>query len=93
MMIKKHLIGLMKMKQGVEGLIQNTDELEFVIFCIESVAAQTKMEAEEVYDLLAKKTNILHEYIVPEFEILHTQSKEYIIDEIIDVLREKGVTI
>ena len=39
---------------------------------------------------MTEQTNILKEYIVPEYEMLHTQSKEYIVDDIIEVMRERG---
>ena len=31
--------------------------------------------------------------IIPEYEILHTQSKDYIVDDIIEVMKERGVEI
>ncbi|MGO5333989.1 DUF3791 domain-containing protein [Enterococcus cecorum] len=35
----------------------------------------------------------MKEYIIPEYAVLHTQSKEYIVDDIIDVMKEKGVKL
>ena len=32
-------------------------------------------------------------YIVPEFEVLHTQSREYIVDDLLDVMNERGVEV
>ncbi len=43
--------------------------------------------------MLTEQTNILNEYIIPEYEILHTQSKDYIINDIIEVMKERGVEI
>lgn len=68
-------------------------ELEFTIFCIENVALKLNVDATEVYAALTEQTNILKEYIVPEYEMLHTQSKEYIVDDIIEVMRERGVQV
>ena len=82
-----------KMKRNKDSNIQTADELEFAIFCIENLADQLKMDAETVFDLLTVKSDVLYQYIVPEFELLHTQSKKYIVDELIEVLREKGVNI
>ena len=76
-----------------EEKIKNAKELEFAIFCIESIADRLKLDAEQVYRLLAEKSNILNGYIVPEYEILHTQSKNYIVDDIIEVMRERGITV
>ena len=74
-------------------LIQNTDELEFVIFCVESVAAKLGTAPEKVYHALTDRSGILYQYIVPEYPVLHTQSKEYIVEDILDVMREKGVEV
>ena len=60
-------------------------ELEFVVFCIENLAKEFNINAEKVYKAL-KESNIIDEYIVPEYESLHTQSKEYIVNDIIDVM-------
>ena len=39
------------------------------------------------------RSNILNDYIVPEYEILHTQSREYIVRELLDVMKERGVEV
>ena len=67
------------------------EELSFAVFCIENLAARLKMDPAKVYLLLTEKTNILYDYIVPCYESLHTQDKEYILDDIVDVMKEKGV--
>ena len=64
--------------------IKNADELEFAVFCIENIAKRLGKNAEDVYRLLTEKSDILNSYIIPEYEMLHTQSKEYIIDDIVD---------
>lgn len=75
------------MKQSIE----KSRELEFAIFCIENIAAKLGVSAEKVYDALTEKSDILNDYIIPEYEILHTQGKEYIVDDIIEVMKERGV--
>lgn len=72
--------------------ITNTDELEFVIFCIESVAYRLGVEADKVYDVFLS-SDILNGYLVPEYEVLHTQGKEYIVDELLNVMKERGVQL
>lgn len=73
--------------------IKNSRELEFAVFCIENVAVSLGVDAEKVYLALTERSDILHSYIVPEYEVLHTQSKEYIVRDILDVMKERGVTI
>ena len=46
-------------------MIKNSDELEFVIFCIENVAAKLGVGAELVYQAFTEKSDILNGYIVP----------------------------
>ena len=70
--------------------IKNYSELEFVVFCIENVAAKLGMDAERVYQAFTEKSDILSGYIVPEYEVLHTQSREYIVDDLLDVMKERG---
>ena len=73
--------------------IKNSNELEFAIFCIENIAAKLGVDAINVYQALTKQSNILYDYIVPEYEVLHTQSKEYIVQDILDVMKDRGVVI
>ena len=68
-------------------------ELEFAIFCIENVASKLHIDAQKVYTALTEQTDILQEYIIPEYEVLHTQSKDYIVDDIIDVMKERNVEL
>ena len=76
-----------------EEHITNSSELEFVVFCIENVAARLNVDAKRVYQAFTQKSNILNGYIVPEYEVLHTQSREYIVNDLIDVMKEKGVKV
>ena len=71
--------------------IKNSSELEFAVFCIENVAAKLGVDAERVYQAFTEQSDILNGYIVPEYEVLHTQSREYIVDDLLDVMKERGV--
>ena len=73
--------------------IKNSSELEFAVFCIENVAARLGVNAEQIYEAFTEKSDILNGYIVPEYEILHTQSKEYIVEDLLDVMKERGVEV
>ena len=73
--------------------IKNFRELEFAVFCIENVAAKLGMGAERAYQAFTEKSDILNGYIVPEYEALHTQSREYIVDDLLTVMKERGVEI
>ncbi len=76
-----------------EGRIKNARELEFAIFCIENVAARLGVGAEQVYKAFTEKSDILYGYIVPEYEPLHTQGKDYIVNELLELMEERGVRL
>lgn len=77
----------------MDKMMCGSRELEFAIFCIENVASRLHVDAQKVYVALSEQTNILNDYIIPEYEVLHTQSKDYIVDDIIDVMHERGVKV
>ena len=76
-----------------EAKITNTNQLEFAVFCIENIAIRLEKNAEEIYKMLTEESNILSDYIIPEYEVLHTQSKDYIVDDIISLMRERGIKV
>ena len=73
--------------------IENSDQLEFAIVSIENIAKELGKTADEVYSNLTKQSDILNSYIIPEYEVLHTQSKEYIVNDIINVMKDRGIKI
>lgn len=79
-------------RNGGKGVIAVTDEqIEFAIFCIEGISERTELPPEKVFDLLTKQSDLLYSYIVPSYDTLHTQGKDYILDDILSVMSQKGV--
>jgi len=72
-------------------MFMTAKELEFSVFCIENVAIKLDLKGEDVYRLLAEKSDILDNYIVQCFATLHTQGKEYIVNDIVEYMKEKGL--
>lgn len=64
--------------------------LEFVTYCISKLAQRLKLSQSEVYDRL-NKSGILYGYIVPSYDVLHTFGSRYLMDDLTDYMREKGV--
>lgn len=77
--------------RGERNAQMDRQVLEFTIFCIEEIAAKLQVPGNVVYDMLTKQSDILSSYIIPSYDVLHTQSKEYIIDDIISFMQEEGV--
>ena len=71
--------------------IKSSRELEFAVFCIENVAVALGKMSGDVYRALSGNNGILHQYIVPSYDVLHTQGKDYIINDICEVMAERGV--
>jgi hypothetical protein len=73
--------------------IKSKRELEFAVFCIENVAAALGKPSDAVYHALSGADGVLYQYIVPSYDVLHTQGKDYIINDICEVMAERGVTV
>lgn len=66
-------------------------ELELAIFCIENIAIKLNISGQDVYKMLTEETNILNNYIIPCYDVLHTQDKNYIVDDVIEVMKENSL--
>lgn len=64
--------------------------LEFVTYCISKLAQHLNLSQREIYDRL-KRSGILYDYIVPSYDVLHTFSSRYLMEDLTDYMREKGV--
>jgi len=69
----------------------NRKEMDFAVFCIESIADRLKLNGAQVYEMLAEASDILDTYIVAHFEPLHTQGREYIVNDILEFMEEEGL--
>ena len=70
----------------------NYKVLNFTMFCISNVALALGRSLREVYHSM-QDGNIIDGYIVPCYDVLHTFSKEYIVEDIISLMQKKGVRI
>lgn len=64
-------------------------QLDFVTYCVGNLADQLNMSASEVYKML-RSTDILNGYMIPCYDVLHTFGKEYIMDDLISLLKKRG---
>ncbi|GHT97200.1 transcriptional regulator [Spirochaetia bacterium] len=71
------------------------DILEFSVFCIECVADELGMNGKEVYRLMTTcpGLNVLDDYVIAYYNALHTQGKEYIVRELLEVMQKQGAKI
>jgi|GEM_PF-124376 len=64
--------------------------LEFVTFCIGRLSSLLQLPQQEIYRRL-KSSGILDDYIVPSYDVLHTFSSRYLMEDLTEYMREKGV--
>lgn len=68
------------------------NELSFSIFILYSLADKWKKTSADVYNIL-NSTGILDNNIIPGYDVLHTLGKEYLVEDITEYVREKGVSV
>lgn len=68
----------------------NSEVLEFVTYCISKLAGQLNIPQSEVYKRL-KESGILYGYIVPSYDVLHTFGSRYLMEDLTDYMKKKGV--
>lgn len=65
----------------------NKNILDFTIFCVSNVADYLKMSARDVYHIM-QKAGIISDYIIPCYDVLHSFSKEYIVEDLVSLMRK-----
>lgn len=68
------------------------NELGFSIFILYSLADKWNKTPAVVYNIL-NSTGILDSYVIPGYDVLHTLGKEYLVEDITEYVREKGVCV
>ena len=68
----------------------NSDIVDFITYCIGNLSRRLGMITREIYQRL-KTSGILMDYIVPSYDVLHTFGKEYLMEDLTDYMKEKGV--
>ncbi len=67
-------------------------ELTFVVFVLHALGQHWNMTTPEVYNIL-NSTGILDDYIIKFYDVLHTLGKEYLVEDITEFVREKGIDV
>ena len=60
-------------------------KLAFVASCIEGTANALNISYKEVFDRM-KRVNMIRNYILPNYEMLHTESRECVTNNMIECL-------
>lgn len=74
-----------KMMEKIIELSQTEIVLAFVATCIEGAARRLGIPYQEVFRRM-KNVDMINQYIIPHYELLHTESRENLIEGIIECL-------
>lgn len=66
--------------------------MSFVATCIEATARTLGVSYREVYDRMVR-VNMIDDYIYPCYETLHTESRENIVDDLLQCMRNREAKI
>lgn len=59
----------------------NKEIMEFVVYMIHACSKKWKKSPSTVYQIMSKK-NCINSYLVPHYEVWHTQSTQYVVEDI-----------
>ena len=65
-------------------------QVEFATYCIGNLSRRLGIPQPEVYGMLAD-SGILEGYIVACYDVLHTFGRDYLVDDLVDLMRERGL--
>jgi len=71
--------------------VMTSEQSFFAVFCIEALANELNITGDKIYRMLTENSDILDNYIVPCYDALHTQGKDYIVRELKEIMQKRGV--
>ena len=69
----------------------NEEIFSFVMYMIHACADRWHKTPPKVYQAL-KDSGCLDEYLVPLYDVLHTQSTDYVVHDISEYLKNRGIS-
>lgn len=67
----------------------NEKEMDFVVYCVENLANYINEDSVKVFDLL-DANDLIEGYILKFYDILHTQGKDWIVEDLVEQLEKSG---
>ena len=66
------------------------DKIDFSVFLFHKLAKAWGMMVPDTVRIL-NEGGIIHEYILPFYDVLHTLGTDYLVEDITEMARERGV--
>lgn len=67
----------------------NEKEMDFVVYCVENLANYISEDSVKVFDLL-DENELIEGYILKFYDILYTQGKDWIVEDLVEQLEKSG---
>ena len=80
------------MDDALRGDGMDRETFAFVVYMIHVCAEKWKLFPSAVYRKL-QAANCIDDYLVPFYDVLHTQSSAYVAEDIRKYLQNRGVTV
>lgn len=71
---------------------EESDKLYFTVFLINHLADKLGESVSSIYNKL-KSVNAITDYIIPCYDVLHTQGAEYLMEDLQEYSKLRGVTL
>lgn len=68
------------------------DQIEYITCVIGALAQMTGKSCSIIYQRL-QNAGIIRDYLVPAYDALHTFSLEYVAEDVMEILRKKGLAL
>ena len=68
------------------------ENFSFIVYLIHACANRWQQMPSEVYQKL-RRAGCIDAYLIPHYDILHTQGTEYLVDDIQTYLETRGIAI
>lgn len=79
-------------KSRFKEILMDENSFSFVVYMIHACANRWNVAPSRLYQAL-KKSGCLDRYLVPCYDILHTQSTDYVVQDIEEYLEERDVPV
>lgn len=68
------------------------NQIDFVTCVIGAVALMTGKSCSLIYQKL-NEAGLIQGYLAPEYDVLHTFSLEYVAEDVINIMKKKGLAL
>ena len=70
----------------------NRDIMSFVVYMIHQCSIKWNLSPAKVYSKMSE-AGCINSYLVPHYDVLHTQSSSYVVEDIQFYLQSRGIAI